>query len=34
MVMRVIVYEREVTQDIEAAKKTYRMVDEAICGIE
>jgi len=34
MVMRDVVQDREVTQDIETAKKTYRMVDEAICGIE
>jgi predicted membrane-bound dolichyl-phosphate-mannose-protein mannosyltransferase len=34
MVMRGIVQEREVTQDIEAAKKSFRLVDEAICGIE
>lgn len=32
--MRGIVQDREVTQDIEASKKAYRMVDEAIRGIE
>lgn len=34
MVMREVVQDREVSQDIETAKKTYRMVDDAICGIE
>jgi hypothetical protein len=34
MVMRGVVQEREVSQDIEIAKKTYRLVDDAICGIE
>jgi len=32
--MRTVVQDREVTQDIEAAKKSYRLVEGAIQGLE
>jgi hypothetical protein len=34
MVGRTVIKEREVAQDIEAAKASYSMVDEAMSGIE